>query len=343
MAIEGMYQDVENTSSPVRRRASARRPLGSLNANNIMSPSTQKYGVKAVEKTAPPAPANEIAAPVFSIDPEVSPWTVPDSPVRCPLDEKEVAKKRWSSGALVMPALAIGSVLALLAAPYMMSEQPVQNNVFESVASQESRPQFPIDQAMEDLVVSYRDTDAVAPPAGPDTHFNAQPVELSSDDWAEVAHLQYEENMGPEDDEVTEPFDGQDDWSPLSAEDLNAISAAYDDNEPIGASQDETTMPWEACMMSGPLHIPQTTEQSGMAEFAGFARLTPTGELYLFEQADSEVPVGMISLDGCMDTQWPQGACFDLNTLSGLYQGCVGDPDEASDWVHAAKQVACEY
>lgn len=340
MAIEGMYQDAENISSPVRRRASSRRPLGALNSN-IMSPSTQNSGMKAMQKTAP-APANDTAAPVFSINPEVSPWTVPDSPVRCPLDEKEIAQKRWSPSAMVMPALAIGSVLALLAAPYMSGVQPAEKVVLDHVALQVSPQQSPIEQAMEELVVSYRDADLDAPPAGPSTDYYAQPVEISSDDAAEVAHLQYEGIMGPEEDEDTEPFDSDDDWSPLSPEDLEAISAANDDNEPVDPSQEDSIMPWEACIMSGPLHIPDSRE-SGMAEFAGFARLTPTGDLYLFEQADSEAPVGMISLDGCMGTNWPQGACFDLNSLSGWYQGCVGDSEEAADWVHAAKQIACDH
>ena len=345
MAIEGMYQDVENTSSPMRRRASTRRPLGALNANNIMSP-THKSASKPMQKPVADAEAravNQTAAPVFSIDPEVSPWTVPDSPVRCPLDEKEVARKRGSPSGLVLPALAIGSVLALLAAPHMTGVEQSDAMVQPSSILQPDMDvhQSLFEQAMEDLVVSYRHHDSNAPPGSPSDDFLAQPVEISSDDTTEVAHLQYQEAVGPADDDDIEPFENDDDWAPLSVQDLEAISAAYDDLEPSGASEDESLLPWEACMMSGPLHIPQTAEELGMPEFAGFARLTASGELYLFEEADSEIPVGMMALDGCVAASWPEGACFDLKTLSGSYQGCVSDQDEAADWAHAAAQVPC--
>ena len=329
MAIEGLYEDSENTGSPImRRRSSVRKPLSAISKNMMHSPAPSSTA-KAMQKPsiiheAPPA------TPMFSIDPEVSPWTVPDSPVRCPLDEKEIARKR-SRAHIVMPALAIGAVLSLLAAPYIMNTESLK------------APQFVHSAPHSELDVA---TDG--PPLGPrddvfDNVFSApsaQPVEISSDDTTELTHMYAQ---GPEDpaveEETNEPFaTSDDDWAPLSVDNIDSNTAG---SENTGRSDEVTVSPWEAAIMSGPLHIPQKSEDA-MPEFAGFSRMTPDGELYLFEQADSEVPMGMLSLDGCKATGDVSGTCFEINSLSGPFTGCVGDEDEAQDWVWAARQLPCD-
>jgi len=326
----------------MRRRSSVRKPLSAISKNTLQSPAPSSTA-KAMQKPsmiheAPPA------APVFSIDPEVSPWTVPDSPVRCPLDEKEIARKR-SRAQIVMPALAIGAVLSLLAAPYMMNTAPVDNftSPLNNIASSFVAPLFVHSAPHSELDVAKD-----GPPLGPrDNVFenefsapSAQPVEISSDDTAELTNMYAQ---GPEDpaeeEETNEPFaTSDDDWAPLSVDNINSNTAG---NEPTGASDEVTVSPWEAAIMSGPLHIPQKSEDA-MPEFAGFSRMTPDGELYLFEQADSEVPIGMLSLDGCKAPGDVSGTCFEINSLSGPFTGCVGDEDEAQDWVWAARQLPCD-
>ena len=346
MAIEGLYEDQENTSSPmVRRRASTRRPLGAINANTIMSPAASASKAYKAEAPAPAAPPPQ--SPLFSVAPEVSPWTVPDSPVACPLDEKEWAQKRSRGGAMALTALALGAMLAIIAGPSIMpSPAPA---MAPSLVESQSGPvvqHSPIEQAVEELVVSYRDDGPAAPADEFDvSHFFAEPavpVEIASDDAAGFAESWVQEepahNIAEEDNEPTEPFVLDDDWAPLSVDDLAAglekVTLA-----PSGPEEEEAVA-WEASMMSGPLHIPQMSE-SDMPEFAGFARLTPEGDLYLFEEADAEFPTGMLAVDGCMGTPEPHGTCFSLHTGVGAFLGCVGDQEEAFDWVHAARQVPC--
>lgn len=353
MAIEGMYEDEENTRSPMmRRRSSVRRPLGAISANNILSPTSAKSAAKGMMKDQPvqkdeaPPPT-----PIFTLAPEVSPYTVPDSPVRCPLDEKELARKRTSGNDMFMPTLAIGAVLALLAAPYMMHSNTIQKTSMTNMPLHfEARmPQIPVEQVIGELQIS--DAETYGPPSGPSEGLfssdfaapSAQPVEISSDDAAEFAR-----SWGPEEDEVTEEpteaFDTNNDWAPLSVDDLNNYDLT---EEPAGGADEEAVGPWEQSMMSGPLHIPNTHADSDShvaAGFAGFARLSPSGDLYFFEEADSEFPHGMISLDGCANYEsivaQSQGYCFPLS--DGL-RGCVGDEEEAQDWVHALRQITCDH
>jgi hypothetical protein len=343
MAIEGLYEDQENTSTPMRqRRSSVRRPLGAISANNILSPTGAKSAAKPMQKEREPS-----ETPVFTLAPEVSPYTVPDSPVRCPLDEKELARKRTSGSDLIMPALAIGAVLALLAAPYMMDSAPIQKTSMPNMPLQfEANMPTPVEQMMEEL-----ETDPLSGPS--DDLFtsdfaepSAQPVEISSDDASEFLH-----SWGPEKDEVTEEepteaFDTNDDhWGPLSVDDLNNYDLT---EEPAGPENEVAEAPWEQAIMSGPIYIPQTGSDSHVASgFAGFARLSPVGDLYFFEEAGSEMPHGMMSLDGCADyesiTQQAHGHCYPLHSLSGDFRGCVGDEEEAQDWVHALRQIACAH
>ncbi len=335
MAIEGLYEDQENMSSPmVRRRASTRRPLGAINANTIMSPAASASKASKAEAPAPAAPPPQ--SPLFSVAPEVSPWTVPDSPVTCPLDEKEWAQKRFRGGPVALTALALGTMLAIITGPSIMpSTAPAIVPAFEESQPGPVVQHSPVEQAVEELVATEFDV----------THFFAEPavpVEIASDDTAGFAKSWVKEelahNIVEEDNEPTEPFVLDDDWDPLSVDDLAAglekVTLA-----PAGAEEEEAVA-WEASMMSGPLHIPQMSE-SDMPEFAGFARLTPEGDLYLFEEADAEFPTGMLAVDGCMGTPEPHGTCFSLHTGVGAFLGCVGDQEEAMDWVHAARQVPC--
>ena len=355
MAIEGLYEDQENTSSPmVRRRASVRRPLGAINSNTIMSPlaSTTKAQKTPAPTTAVAAPPTQ--SPVFVIAPEVSPWTVPDSPMACPLDEKEFARRR-SWGAVALTALALGAMLALVAGPTIMnSHAPIDATAPTGV---QSGPTFvveqsPIGQAVQEQLVSYGDD-------GPDgagdefdvDQFLVEPairqallVEIAADDaagfvdsWGPEGSAQnaveVEDDNGP-----SEPFVAEDDWAPLSIDDLTA-GLEQVTLDPVRA-EEETAAPWEASIMSGPLYIPQKSE-SDMPEFAGFARMSAAGDLYLFTEADAEFPTGMLALDGCMSTADAHGTCFALNTRVGAFEGCVGDEEEAMEWVNSARQVPC--
>jgi len=343
MAIEGLYEDQENTSSPmVRRRSSVRRPLGAINSNTIMSP-------LASATKAQKAPATAVApqqSPLFIITPEVSPWTVPDSPMACPLDEKEFARKR-SWGAMVLTALALGAMLTIVAGPTIMISHASISAT--APAGVQSGPTFvveqsPIGQAVEEQVVSYGDDG----PTGAGDEFDvdqflvepAVPIEIAADDAAGFV-----DSWGPEESahnaaevEKSEPFAVEDDWAPLSIDDL-AAGLEQVTLQPAEA-EEETAAPWEASIMSGPLHIPQKSE-SDMPEFAGFARMSAAGDLYLFTEADAEFPTGMLALDGCISTSDAHGTCFALNTGVGAFEGCVGDAEEAMEWVNSARQVPC--
>ena len=350
MAIEGLYEDQENTSSPmVRRRASVRRPLGAINSNTIMSPLAS-----ATKAQKTPAPATAVAAPppqspVFIIAPEVSPWTVPDSPMACPLDEKEFARKRSWGALLGLTALALGAMLAIVAGPTIMnSHAPINAMVPAGV---QSGPTFvveqsPIGQPVEEQVVSYGEDgpDGAGDKFDVDQFFvePAMPVEIAADDAAgfvESWGLEGSAHNAAEVEDDHGPRVGvEDDWAPLSVDDL-AAGLEQVTLEPAGA-EEETAAPWEASIMSGPLHIPQKSE-SDMPEFAGFARMSPAGDLYLFMEADAEFPTGMLALDGCMSTADAHGTCFALNTRVGAFEGCVGDEEEAMEWVNSARQVPC--
>ena len=242
MAIEGLYEDQENVGSPMvrSRRSSVRRPLGAIAGNIILTPSdSRRPAQKSMQKPGKALEEAPAAPHVFSIAPELSPWTVPDSPVRCPLDEKELARKRSSSSSIVLSALAIGAVLALLAAPHMSSHF-------------DSPPQTPMQQDAQELAVSSydmhdSDTDTVADtaPSGPQdnsitdepTHsmtvvLTFQPVEIPSDDATEIAHSWGNDSWGdaphagPEDEVAPAPHAGPEDEKEASQTDENGLDEA---------------------------------------------------------------------------------------------------------------------
>jgi hypothetical protein len=394
MAIEGLYEDSENASSPVvRRRTSTRRPLGAI-SNILLSPSDQKSATKM--KLKPELASTVEATPVFSIAPEVSPFTAPDTPVRCPADEKELAKKGASGSRVVFPALAltIGVLAAALAAPYVM-KSPSGEQVGAINLAPPSAPAVqhsPIATVTEDLATAFP---AFEGPIADSFHNDlantiTQPVEISSDEATGVSHTWTPQEIEPvsndapagpatedqvkesrnvddpvdgvtrvvvvqdvdapqgpaleeEEDEATEPFALEDDdWAPLSVEDIGAEPAAAAAAAGHEVEVDEeSNKPWEAGIMSGPLHIPPNQHDDSSLSFAGFARLTEEGELYLFAEADSEFPEGMLSIDGCAKLDSPSNMCFFLNTNSGKFMGCVGDWEEALDWIFSMRQVAC--
>lgn len=234
MAIEGLYEDQENVGSPMvrSRRSSVRRPLGAIAGNIILTPSeSRRPAQKSMQKPGKALEEAPAAPHVFSIAPELSPWTVPDSPVRCPLDEKELARKRSSSSSIVLSALAIGAVLALLAAPHMSSHF-------------DSPPQTPMQQDAQELAVSSydmhdSDTDTVADtaPSGPQdnsitdepTHsmtvvLTFQPVEIPSDDATEIAHSWGNDSWG--DEVAQDPPAGPEDEKEASQTDENGLDEA---------------------------------------------------------------------------------------------------------------------
>ena len=345
MAIDGMYADPEestmNADTGARRRS--RRPLGAISANSILSPS-RPPAAKAPQKAALEVPAS----PRIDLAPESS---IFNSPIQCPIDDKERAQKRAhaarSSGA-VPAAVAIGLVgVALFAAGPFISPatSPSTADVLQPAPTPSPQagmleataiiPEGPIADFFHDDFASP--VEIAAPAVDVPSAFEVVPAEPAA------------EEQPQEEEEATEPFAtaDDDDWAPLSVADLE-FAQNFADAEPHEhgsasdvLSDDDTEKPWEAGIMSGPLHIPPSAEDDSTMSFAGFARLTEAGELYLFEEAHSDFPEGMLGIDGCTPVANAQNVCFPINTKSGHFMGCVGDWEEAADWVYSLRQIGC--
>eukprot|EP00961_Rhodomonas_salina_P016377 220348-Rhodomonas_salina.1 len=146
-------------------------------------------------------------------------------------------------------------------------------------------------------------------------------------------------------------MEGESDFVPAPIEisadetDEDWVYQPSDDNTDAPMDEEEAgdvESPWEAAMISGPLRLPAL---DGNVEWNGFARLTQVGELYLFDEPSSDFPAGMISLDGCSvekkEYLTSSPLCFPLTTPTRVLEACVGDMEEAWDWVAASRAIEC--
>ena len=142
----------------------------------------------------------------------------------------------------------------------------------------------------------------------------------------------------------------EEDWSEFSPghEDL------FDAEDDMAEGEGEDQMPWDQSTIAGPVHLDANLIPDGIdaSLVSGdhtslFARLAGNGELFLFAEAESALPVAMLTIDGCAhvmnSAQALRDSCFAIHTMAGRTgAGCVVDAEEAQDWAAALGQSPCD-
>jgi hypothetical protein len=247
-----------------------------------------------------------------------------------PVTKKNASASRSAStGAIVAGVLGAVAIAGLICGLSMGGNSSLSSSKAPAAMTAEAQPKW--EAPALDVLSEMRE---VMSEMGDNTEGSVAQV---LDEFAEAVEEHEEEYV-------------EEDWSEFSPghEDL------FDAEDDTAEGEGEDHMPWDQSTIAGPVHLDANLISDGIdaSLVSGdhtslFARLAGNGELFLFAEAESALPVAMIAIDGCAhvmnSAQALRDSCFAIHTMAGRTgAGCVVDAEEAQDWAAALGQSPCD-